>query len=132
MNPDVGKIIEAANKRFCEAFRRHDAAAIAALYTANARLLPPQSDFVEGTDAIRDFWDSVMDMGLDAVSVESVEVDDVGDTAVEVGRWELRAGGSAVDHGKYIVVWKNDHGTWKLHRDVWNTSVPAAQAEQAA
>ena len=23
-----------------------------------------------------------------------------------------------------MVIWKNDGGTWKLHRDIWNTSQP--------
>ena len=37
--------------------------------------------------------------------------------------WE-RAGRSSTS-GKYIVVWKRDGGQWKLHRDIWNTSMPA-------
>lgn len=28
--------------------------------------------------------------------------------------------------GKYIVVWKDDGGTWKLHLDIWNTNTPLA------
>ena len=51
----------------------------------------------------------------------------VGDTAIEVGRYRLLAAGDALaDHGKYIVVWKNHSGTWKLHLDIWTTSQPAA------
>jgi hypothetical protein len=26
----------------------------------------------------------------------------------------------------YIVVWRNDSGSWKLHRDIWTTSQPVA------
>jgi ketosteroid isomerase-like protein len=33
--------------------------------------------------------------------------------------------GKTADRGKYIVVWKRDGGQWRLHRDSWNTSMPA-------
>ena len=52
----------------------------------------------------------------------SDDVDASGETAVEVGRYRLTAGDAEADHGKYIVVWKNVDGRWKLHRDIWNTS----------
>jgi ketosteroid isomerase-like protein len=37
----------------------------------------------------------------------------------------LGAGGTEADRGKYIVIWKNQGGLWKLHRDIWNSSKPA-------
>jgi uncharacterized protein (TIGR02246 family) len=97
-------------------------AAIASLYTADAQLLPANSDFVRGTDAIRAFWQKVIDMGLGGASLETIEVDAHGDTAIEVGRYRLLAAGdTAVDNGKYVVVWKKDGNDWKLYRDIWNT-----------
>jgi hypothetical protein len=29
-----------------------------------------------------------------------------------------------LDHGKYIVVWRNADGKWKLLRDLFSTNVP--------
>ncbi|MCG6957208.1 MAG: hypothetical protein LJF04_14560 [Gemmatimonadetes bacterium] len=26
--------------------------------------------------------------------------------------------------GKCVVIWKNEDGAWKLHRDIWTSSVP--------
>ena len=43
----------------------------------------------------------------------------------EVGRYILGAGGQTADVGKYIVIWKNDGGTWKLHRDIFNSDQAA-------
>lgn len=34
--------------------------------------------------------------------------------------------GNVADRGKYLVIWNRDGATWKLHRDIWNTSMPAA------
>jgi len=127
MTSDIRTQIESANTQFVGTFRRGDATAMANLYTSEAQLLPANSDFVRGTAAIRTFWQGVMDMGLKDASLETVEAEVHGDTAIEVGLYRLLAGGGVVaDNGKYVVVWKNDRGTWKLHRDIWTTSQPTA------
>jgi uncharacterized protein (TIGR02246 family) len=127
MSSDIRPQIESANAQFVSAFKRGDATAMANLYTSGAQLLPANSDFVRGTAAIRTFWQSVIDMGLKGASLETIELEGHGDAAIEVGRYRLLAAGDAVaDEGKYIVVWKNDNGMWKLHRDIWTTSQPPA------
>jgi ketosteroid isomerase-like protein len=119
--------IEAGNRRFMEAFGRGDSAGVARLYTAGAQLLPAHSDFVAGTTAIQRFWQGVMDMGIKQAVLETLEVESHGEAAHEVGRYTLKTGGGQVaDAGKYLVVWKQDGGAWKLHRDIWTTSRPAA------
>jgi len=30
--------------------------------------------------------------------------------------------GETLDRGKFLVVWKSVDGSWKLHRDIWNSS----------
>ena len=59
--------------------------------------------------------------------LETVELDAQGETAIEVGRYILKTDrGAVADQGKYIIIWKHSGGTWKLHRDIWNTNQPAA------
>jgi uncharacterized protein (TIGR02246 family) len=117
--------MEAANKNWMKAFKNADATAIAGLYTTRGQLLPANSHVVEGTVAIRDFWRSVMNMGIKEAVLETIEAEDLGDTAIEGGRYRLLvANGSVADAGKYIVIWKKEGGTWKLHRDIWTTSQP--------
>ena len=68
-------------------------------------------------------------MGLKEAVLETLELEVHGETAIETGHYALKADGGAVaDLGEYIVIWKNDGGTWKLHKDICNTSQPAAQA----
>ncbi len=120
--------IEAANKHFMTAFSQGDAAALAALYTTDGQLLPPNSDFVTGLNAIQTFWQGVMDMGIKEATLETVEAEAHGDAATEIGKYTMLVeGGQVADSGKYIVTWKNEQGTWKLHRDIWNSSQPATQ-----
>ena len=125
---DVRPAIEAANKKFEAAVSRGDGPGAAALYTATGRLLPAQSDFVSGTQAIGQFWQAVFNSGIKGASLATVEVEGHGDTAHEVGTYELRgADGKVLDHGKYVVIWKKEGASWKLHRDIWTTSVAPAK-----
>ena len=124
---DTRAAIDAANQKFMAAFRRQDSAGIAGLCATDGQVFPPNSDILNGAASIKAFWQGVFDMGLKEAALETVELDAQGDTAIEVGRYILKADGGAVaDQGKYIVIWKHSGGTWKVHRDIWNTNQPAA------
>lgn len=119
--------IEAANRQFEAAFGRGDAAGVANAYTADAEAFPPQRDVISGRQAIQGFWQAVMNMGVKAATLETVEVAHLGDAAYEVGRYTLQgAQGQILDRGKYMVVWQREGNQWKLHRDIWNTSIAAS------
>jgi len=102
---DVRADIEKANQAFAAAFAKGDAAAIAAMYSADAQVFPPNSDAIKGAAAIQKVWQGAM--------------------AHEVGNYTmLAADGKEIDRGKYLVIWKREGNAWKLHRDIWNTSMP--------
>ena len=122
----VRKAIAAANETFVAAFNSGDAAGVAALYTEDGQLLPPNADVMAGKEAIQAFWQGAMDAGIASAQLKIVEVEGHGDTAIEVSQYTLGgAGGQVLDQGKYIVIWKREHGGWKLHRDIFNSSMPA-------
>jgi uncharacterized protein (TIGR02246 family) len=119
--------IMAANETFMAAFSRGDAAGCAACYTEQGQLLPPNSDVIAGKPAIHTFWQGAMNMGITAAKLETVEVEDHGNTAIEGGKYTLEgAGGQVLDTGKYLVIWQQEAGQWKIHRDIWNSSRPAS------
>jgi len=123
--------IEAALLTFTKAFNAKDAAAVAAHYTEDAAILPPDSPRVDGRDKIQQFWQGAIDGGVSDLALEAVEISESGDFAFEVGKFRLKAPGrdrNPVDQaGKYIVVWKKGtDGTWQLYRDIWNAD-PATQ-----
>jgi len=122
----VRDAIVTANETFMAAFSRRDAAELAASYTKDGQLLPPHSDIITGKQAIEAFWQSVMDMGITQITLESLQVEGEGHTAYDVGKVTLLgAGGQMIDTGKYVVVWKQEDNEWKVHRDIWNTTRPA-------
>jgi len=125
---DVYDAIVAADETFMTTFNRGDAAGIAALYTENGQFLPPNGDFVTGKQALQAAFQAFMDMGIKAIKLETIEAEGYGDTASEVGKYTLEGeGGLVLDQGKYIVIWKQKAGQWKLHRDIINTSMPAPE-----
>lgn len=127
LSTKVHDAIVAAEDTFMATFGRGDAAAISAFYTEDGQLLPPNSDVVTGRQGIQAMFQGLMDMGVKAFKLETVEVEGFGDAAYEIGRYTLEGeGGQAFDQGKYLVIWKNQAGEWKLHRDIFNTSLPAS------
>jgi len=126
----VRKAIENGNLKFGEAVRQDNGAAIAALYTDDATLMPPNSEMIKGKSGIEAFWKGGLEMGIKDAVLTTVEVLGMGDLACEVGQYKLKIqpGGQTTleDNGKYIVIWKKQtDGSWKLHIDIWNTSLPA-------
>ncbi len=121
--------IEAVNAQFVEAVNAGDAAAVAGFYTDDASLLPPEAEMIQGMAAVQEFWAAGLPEGGSALTLNTVSVDGAGEFAYEVGTWSMPAAegeGGAVEQGKYLVVWKRgEDGNWKLHADIWNTSMPA-------
>ncbi|MEH6525431.1 MAG: SgcJ/EcaC family oxidoreductase [Sneathiella sp.] len=120
--------IAAVNQKFSACVANADLDSLMVLYTEDACFIASNSDFLRGRDEIRGFFQAVLDMGIKEIRLSTNEVDLQGDTAIEVGTYELMAdGGVQADHGKFLVVWKKTGGEWQLHRDMINTSMPAPE-----
>ncbi len=122
--------IEATNAQFMEAFSQGDAAGVAACYTEDAQLMPPNGEIVSGREAVQANFQEAMNEGLN-VQLETVELESHGDTAYEVGR-AITTGedGQTVDESKYIVIWKKVGDEWKMHRDIFNSNLPLPAPEE--
>ncbi len=122
---DARAAIEAGSKAFMAAVARGDAAAIAALYTSTAEVLPPGGQAVQGREAIQKVFHGGIDAGMNDLTLTTLELEVHGDTAHEVGTWVVKGkDGGTADTGKFIVIWKNEGGKWRLHRDIWNSNTP--------
>lgn len=122
----VRRAIEANTKQFIEAFNKGDFAAVANMYTMNARLLPPNTAMIEGRANIQTYWQGAISAGMKMNSLDIVDLDILGNTAIEVGRYSATLPGGATDTGKYVVVWKRQGRDWKLAVDTFNSDRPAA------
>jgi uncharacterized protein (TIGR02246 family) len=113
--------VNEGNRKFGAAAARKDYAGMAALYTDNAKVMPPDAPIVTGKKAIEEFWRAAATaLGLTDVTLKTVDLEVTGDTAYEVGEANLKLG-SGQAKLKYLVVWqRGGDGRWRLHRDIWN------------
>ncbi|MEE9576989.1 MAG: SgcJ/EcaC family oxidoreductase [Gemmatimonadota bacterium] len=123
--PSAEAGIAEADAAFAAAWDAGDGAAMASLYTEDAMVLPPGGEAVEGREAITAFWQGFIEsLAGSQVALETTEVHSGDGAAIEAGSWAITgADGGHIDHGKYIVVWKYVDGAWRLHRDIFNSSM---------
>ena len=96
--------------------------ALAALYTEEAVVMPPNQELVIGRSAIRNLFSALT---VSDFQLEPIEIGGRGDVAFARGTysWTVRVGeGEPVtDHGKLLTIWREQaDGTWLLSQDIWN------------
>ncbi len=119
--------IDSINAKFSEQFRAADSAALASHYWPDAEILLSNSDAIKGPE-ILGAWGSMTRMGIPYFTFTTTDIAGDADYLIETGKYEMKdAKQTLVDKGKYVVVWQNRNGEWKLYRDIGNTSMPAAK-----
>ena len=116
--------IDKLNEQFAAAFNKGDSAAVAAMYTEDAVLLPPGADMVKGRENIRAFWAKMAEQVQD-VKLTTMDVKPLGpEAAREIGTFSLKTKGAQPEEvsGKYVVVWQKAGSDWKLATDIWNSN----------
>lgn len=121
-----------------EALATNNDSLIVSLHAADAVVMPPNHAALTGHDEIQAFWREIGTLNADLrIMLESVDVADGGDIAVEQGTWSIEVpmpDGAHRDNGKYIVVWTKADGEWKVKRDIWNSDLmaPTTPSDTAA
>jgi uncharacterized protein (TIGR02246 family) len=115
-------VIDKLNDAFVAAFNKGDFAAVAAMYTEDATVLPPGGTMIKGRSGIQAFWTQA-GQGIADVKLTAVDVKSLGSEAArEIGTFSLmtKAQQSQPVVGKYVVVWQKVGSDWKLATDIWN------------
>jgi ketosteroid isomerase-like protein len=116
--------IRQTNELFgAEVIARRNLDALDAVYTTNARILPPGAPMIEGREQIKAFWNqAIAAMGLTNVKLTIVNAEPAGDGVVEIGRADLSVTSGQIVTVKYVVHWKQEDGEWKWNVDIWNAN----------
>lgn len=128
---EIEEGISEANSKFMAAVAEGDTAKIATFYTEDGQFMAPNSEIITGKAGIQNYIQSSLDAGITGINLETLEVEGAGDTAWEVGQYTLFGeNDQEIDRGKYIVIWKKVGEEWKLHRDIFNSSMPLPSNEE--
>lgn len=127
----VRESILAKDQAFADAMVAGEVEPLVLQYTADAALMPPNSPKVEGSQAIREAFAEWFQQGSPtamSLNNEEITVAAAGDYAYAVGTFTMSGsapdGSEWSDEGKYVVVWQNVEGDWKMAADIWNSSTP--------
>jgi uncharacterized protein (TIGR02246 family) len=122
---DIRPAMEAANAQWLTAFNRPDTKAFVPLYTADAVLYFQGSPPVTGPEAIRQFWEKRIALGIRDHTFEIVEAATDGKYAWQVSRttvqWVRETGDKTLIAGHTVRIFeKQSDGTWRTKVHMWN------------
>jgi uncharacterized protein (TIGR02246 family) len=124
--------IRAIDAAWSQAFATGDGNALAAVYTADATVLPSNEPIQKG-EAVKKYFVGFTEGYSGTFEFTPTAVEGRGDLAYTVGTYratltEKKAGAKPfpTEEGKYItVVKKQPDGSWKIAYDIWNLNAPA-------
>ena len=124
---DLKSQIDANNAAWAAAANPGNAAAVAAMYTENATMLPPGMPMQKGRAAIEKTIAAIGGSGVRNFALTALDVVQVGpETTREIGKFTAEAPGPHKKmvpiEGKYVVIWKLVAGKWMLDVDIWNVN----------
>lgn len=122
---DIRTTVQQANDRWNKAFNSGDADAVAALYTADATVLPHTHAIVKGTAAIKEFWNGMISAGVKDHGLELHNAETSGDIAVANGKWwatgQGEGGATQRYEGSVVTIFRRQpDGSWKACLHTWN------------
>lgn len=119
--------LDSINAKFSEQIALGDSTALASHYWPDAELLLDNSEVVKGKD-ILNAWGGAIRMGVKEMTFSTTDITGSPTFIIETGNYEMKdRSKTLLDRGKYVVVWENRNGEWKLYRDIGSTSLPTAK-----
>jgi len=114
--------IKQVTETFMQAAIQEVATSMASIYSEDGQVLPPGGETVTGKEAIAQFWTATIEaFNLKSVTLETLELEEHGDTAIETGLATLYTDNKAlIAESSYIVIWKKENGNWRWHKDIFN------------
>jgi ketosteroid isomerase-like protein len=123
------RTIQEKNDRFTQAHVAGDVATIDAMFTRDANSFPPGANAAIGPAAIHDLTVEYLKSGITEFREDTTGFYGNADLLIDQGEYLVIYGPDrVVERGKYLNVWKQEDGTWKIHANMWNTSAPPPAA----
>ncbi|NND08693.1 MAG: nuclear transport factor 2 family protein [Saprospiraceae bacterium] len=122
--------IQEKTNRFTEAHITKDTAYLNSSFAEDAKIFSPNSKIVTGRRAIAQLNAEWVNYEIFEFVEETTHFYGNKDYLIDEGTYYLRYGDeNTIDKGKYINIWKNENGEWKMYSNIWNTSLPIELSE---
>ena len=117
--------IAQSNQLFMKSFKAGDSTAVANCFTTDAKAMASHLPAQKGRDNIMHFISQAMKKGYREFNLTTVKIWGDSSIVAEEGTYNISdTSGKEIDKGKYIVLWKQEAGNWKMYRDIWTTDLP--------
>jgi ketosteroid isomerase-like protein len=121
----VRSIIERKNAQFTAAHVAGDVAAIDAMFTRDAKSFPPGSEAAVGPAALHALTVEYLKSGIKAFTEQTTDLYGTSEVLIDQGEYSVTYGpDNTIERGKYLNVWKQEDGEWRIQANIWNTSPP--------
>ena len=118
----VKATLDSMNVDYHDRFRDSTTAFFAARYTSDACVMPPNMPRICGIDGITKFYWYDGNSQTTTLDIKGEEVSGTASEVSEVGTYRvIDDEGTVLDEGKFIAMYRNVDGAWKVHREIWNS-----------
>jgi ketosteroid isomerase-like protein len=119
----IKQYIDSSNINYAERFVQKDSIWWASKYCKDACTLAPNQVAVCGIDSIKKYFytgvvDTSFKMIIKATTIYGSEA-----IVVEEGVYDFPTRNGSLDKGKFIAIWKQEDGKWKLFKEIWNSDL---------
>ena len=122
--------IKAASAQFVDNFNSADFEALSAIYTEDAKLIPPNFPMMVGRENILGWFSNAGG----TLQLTMIDLQLNGDMANVVGDYTISSqpeeGEGWSETGNYVEQWKRANGAWKIDLDIWNSSAAPPMPEE--
>ena len=123
------KLIEPRLQEFAKVFTGGDSVGMVNMYAPDARIMPPNSPMVSGREAIGKMVGFYMKFGVKEFKDSTTALYGDKDNLIEEGVYTMGDGkGHQIDQGKYVEVWRQAEGQWKIYVDIFNSNLPVPKS----
>jgi ketosteroid isomerase-like protein len=115
-------LITEKNAAFTQAHITGDSTVLIDYFTPDARVLGPNAEAVVGQAAIAELNAQYVGYGIKEFTEVTTNFYGDENYLIDEGTYFMRYGENVVEEGKYLNVWKQVDGDWRVCANMWNTN----------
>ena len=107
------------------AFNAKDMDKILSLYTESSVFMPPNKPLLRGREPLKGFYNGLLSGGSHDLKLTVDDVAGHGPIGYESGSYSMM-NGQTRDRGKFLFIFRNMSGNWKIEYTSWSSDLPPA------